>query len=186
MTHALRLSSVALFLLFLAGCASTPAQRIKKNQDLFDSLPVAEQARIRGGQINLGFTADMVRIALGASFDERDGGFGGAPKFPPSMVLEWLLRHHARTGDPDALTMARRTLDGESTIWLYLDTLRRYERQRADIDGLLVSGPGGMRSIGGSAWVNVLQEREVFRIRVEFQQGLVTAIEEPTTDTPRP
>ena len=24
-------------------------------------------------------------------------GFGGAPKFPPSMVLEWLLRHHART-----------------------------------------------------------------------------------------
>ncbi|MDY0145771.1 MAG: hypothetical protein RBS84_07265 [Kiritimatiellia bacterium] len=152
MTHALRLSSVALFLLFLAGCASTPAQRIKKNQDLFDSLPVAEQARIRGGQINLGFTADMVRIAL---------------------------------GDPQR-QLARRTLDGESTIWLYLDTLRRYERQRADIDGLLVSGPGGMRSIGGSAWVNVLQEREVFRIRVEFQQGLVTAIEEPTTDTPRP
>ena len=152
MTHALRLSSVALFLLFLAGCASTPAQRIKKNQDLFDSLPVAEQARIRGGQINLGFTADMVRIAL---------------------------------GDPQR-QLARRTLDGESTIWLYLDTLRRYERQRADIDGLLVSGPGGMRSIGGSAWVNVLQEREVFRIRVEFQQGLVTAIEEPTADTPRP
>ena len=27
------------------------------------------------------------------------GGFGGAPKFPPSMVLEFLLRHHARTGD---------------------------------------------------------------------------------------
>ena len=106
MTHALRLSSVALFLLFLAGCASTPAQRIKKNQDLFDSLPVAEQARIRGGQINLGFTADMVRITLGA----------------PQRQL------------------ARRTLDGESTIWLYLDTLRRYERQRADIDGLLVSG----------------------------------------------
>ena len=23
------------------------------------------------------------------------GGFGGAPKFPPSMVLEFLLRHHA-------------------------------------------------------------------------------------------
>ena len=152
MTHALRLSSVALLLLLLAGCATTPAQRIQKNQDLFDSLPVAEQARIRGGQINLGFTADMVRIAL---------------------------------GDPQR-QLVRRTPDGEHTIWLYLDTLRRYERQRADIDGLLVSGPGGMRSIGGSAWVNVLQERETIRIRVEFQQGLVTSIEEPAADTPRP
>ncbi|GAA4357417.1 thioredoxin domain-containing protein [Angustibacter luteus] len=30
--------------------------------------------------------------------DQRNGGFGGAPKFPPSMVLEWLLRHAARVG----------------------------------------------------------------------------------------
>src|SRR5438067_3301799 len=33
--------------------------------------------------------------------DEADpvhGGFGGAPKFPPSMVLEFLLRHYERTG----------------------------------------------------------------------------------------
>ena len=34
-------------------------------------------------------------------FDRARGGFGGAPKFPPSMVLEFLLRHHARTGDAD-------------------------------------------------------------------------------------
>ncbi|MEP7193508.1 MAG: thioredoxin domain-containing protein [Actinomycetota bacterium] len=35
---------------------------------------------------------------LAAGYDWRDGGFGGAPKFPPSMVLEFLLRHWARTG----------------------------------------------------------------------------------------
>ncbi len=35
--------------------------------------------------------------------DPVDGGFGRAPKFPPSMCLEWLLRHHARTGSPAAL-----------------------------------------------------------------------------------
>src|SRR4051794_25072247 len=33
---------------------------------------------------------------LAGSYDERSGGFGGAPKFPPSMVLEFLLRHAAR------------------------------------------------------------------------------------------
>ena len=38
----------------------------------------------------------------------RSGGFGGAPKFPPSTVLEFLLRHHARTGDDDALALAGR------------------------------------------------------------------------------
>ncbi|MFL6098867.1 MAG: thioredoxin domain-containing protein [Actinomycetales bacterium] len=48
--------------------------------------------------------------ALRTRFDEERGGFGGAPKFPPSMVLEWLLRHAARTGGSpsaaDAVHMA--------------------------------------------------------------------------------
>ena len=35
---------------------------------------------------------------LAGEYDAAHGGFGGAPKFPPSMVLEFLLRHHARTG----------------------------------------------------------------------------------------
>ena len=46
---------------------------------------------------------DDALAALATTFDAARGGFGGAPKFPPSMVLEWLLRHHARTGDVQAL-----------------------------------------------------------------------------------
>ena len=41
------------------------------------------------------------------------GGFGGAPKFPPSMVLELLLRHHARTGDARSLAMVARHPGGD-------------------------------------------------------------------------
>ncbi|MEE1823917.1 thioredoxin domain-containing protein [Streptomyces sp. BE20] len=48
-------------------------------------------------------------VALSRDFDERRGGFGGAPKFPPAMVVEYLLRHHARTGSEAALEMAVRT-----------------------------------------------------------------------------
>ncbi len=48
---------------------------------------------------------------LHAEFDAVDGGFGGAPKFPPSMVCEFLLRHHARTGDSQVLGMAETTLE---------------------------------------------------------------------------
>ncbi len=46
---------------------------------------------------------------LAGEFDELAGGFGGAPKFPPSMTLEFLLRHHERTGSTDALAMVELT-----------------------------------------------------------------------------
>ena len=48
---------------------------------------------------------------LEADYDRRDGGFGGAPKFPPLMVLEFLLREAARTGDRGALLLAEGTLE---------------------------------------------------------------------------
>ncbi|MCW2614023.1 MAG: hypothetical protein JWN08_1017 [Frankiales bacterium] len=42
---------------------------------------------------------DRALSSLRAGYDGVHGGFGGAPKFPPSMVLEFLLRHAARTGE---------------------------------------------------------------------------------------
>jgi uncharacterized protein YyaL (SSP411 family) len=45
-----------------------------------------------------------------ATYDERYGGFGGAPKFPRPVVFNLLLRTYARTGDRDALEMTLTTL----------------------------------------------------------------------------
>ncbi|MEX2182466.1 MAG: thioredoxin domain-containing protein [Gemmatimonadaceae bacterium] len=45
--------------------------------------------------------------ALGQWYDAREGGFGGAPKFPQPQLLDTLLRHWARTGDERSLTMVR-------------------------------------------------------------------------------
>ncbi|MBA4022151.1 MAG: hypothetical protein C0482_07275 [Gordonia sp.] len=39
------------------------------------------------------------------------GGFGGAPKFPPSALMEGLLREYERTGDPAVLAAVNRTAD---------------------------------------------------------------------------
>jgi uncharacterized protein YyaL (SSP411 family) len=41
--------------------------------------------------------------------DTARGGFGGAPKFPPSALMEALLRSHERTGDPAPLAAVERT-----------------------------------------------------------------------------
>jgi uncharacterized protein len=48
--------------------------------------------------------------ALAGNFDSTHGGFGGAPKFPPSMTLMFLLRHYKRTNSPQALDMVEKTL----------------------------------------------------------------------------
>ncbi|HRW20033.1 MAG TPA: thioredoxin domain-containing protein [Dermatophilaceae bacterium] len=54
-------------------------------------------------------TCTVALQRLAGSFDRVNGGFGRAPKFPPSMVLEFLLRHHARTGSAAALAMVDAT-----------------------------------------------------------------------------
>jgi len=48
--------------------------------------------------------------ALSSNFDKANGGFGGAPKFPPSMTLMFLLRHYKRTRSDEALKMVETTL----------------------------------------------------------------------------
>jgi uncharacterized protein YyaL (SSP411 family) len=55
-------------------------------------------------------TFEAAVAALEAGFDARSGGWGGAPKFPQPMTIEFLLRRWL-TGDARALAMARRTLD---------------------------------------------------------------------------
>ncbi len=44
------------------------------------------------------------------AFDPRFGGFSAAPKFPPATAIQFLLRWHRRSGSPDALLMAEKTL----------------------------------------------------------------------------
>ena len=43
------------------------------------------------------------------SYDAVEGGFGGAPKFPPAMTLEFLLRNYHRTGEKQALEIVGHT-----------------------------------------------------------------------------
>ncbi|MFD8795275.1 thioredoxin domain-containing protein, partial [Streptomyces vinaceus] len=58
-------------------------------------------------------------LGLTREYDAVRGGFGGAPKFPPSMVLEFLLRHHARTGGEGALQMAADTCEAMARGGIY-------------------------------------------------------------------
>ncbi|MEU3547340.1 thioredoxin domain-containing protein [Streptomyces longwoodensis] len=73
-------------------------------------------------------------LALTREYDAQRGGFGAAPKFPPSMVIEFLLRHHARTGAEGALQMARDTCERMARGGIYDQLGGGFARYSVDRD----------------------------------------------------
>jgi uncharacterized protein YyaL (SSP411 family) len=58
-------------------------------------------------------------VGIIRNYDSINGGFGGAPKFPPAMTLEFLLRTHARTGNGEALEMVGYTCEKMANGGMY-------------------------------------------------------------------
>jgi hypothetical protein len=74
---------------------------------------------------------------LESGYDRHRGGFGGAPKFPPSMVLEFLLRHRERDEGPSgalALDMAAGTLEAMARGGMYDQLAGGFARYSVDAD----------------------------------------------------
>ncbi|MDQ1683898.1 MAG: uncharacterized protein QOC82_635, partial [Frankiaceae bacterium] len=82
-----------------------------------------------------GVTAADLDAAAGRllhEYDDERGGFGGAPKFPPSMALEFLLRHHARTGDKAALDAVATTCERMARGGIYDQLAGGFARYSTD------------------------------------------------------
>ncbi|RFU86975.1 thioredoxin domain-containing protein [Streptomyces triticagri] len=71
-------------------------------------------------------------LGLTRDYDAGHGGFGGAPKFPPAMVIEFLLRHHARTGAEGALQMAVDTCERMARGGIYDQLAGGFARYSVD------------------------------------------------------
>ena len=79
-------------------------------------------------------TLDAAAARLADDLDLTRGGFGGAPKFPPSMVLEFLLRHHARTSNPAVLMMVEATCEAMARGGIYDQLAGGFARYSVDAD----------------------------------------------------
>jgi uncharacterized protein len=71
---------------------------------------------------------------LWAQFDGARGGFGNAPKFPPSTTLEFLLRQWARTGSHRTMQMIDRTCDAMARSGMYDQIGGGFARYAVDSD----------------------------------------------------
>ncbi len=70
---------------------------------------VAAQGQRPAGDPPNAAALDAAAELLAGEYDRGNGGFGRAPKFPPSMVLEFLLRQYERTGSASTLAMVEHT-----------------------------------------------------------------------------
>lgn len=88
-------------------------------------------ARLTPDRLDDAALAAAVRL-VARDADPAHGGFGGAPKFPPSMTLEHLLRHHGRTGDPEALRIVGRTCEAMARGGIYDQLAGGFARYAVD------------------------------------------------------
>ncbi|MCW2649970.1 MAG: uncharacterized protein QOE41_4275 [Mycobacterium sp.] len=101
------------FLELLAAVSNT--WRIRRNEVEQAGDQIASELRRLssglpgGGPPVAPVLCDEAVVAVLADEDEDRGGFGGAPKFPPSTLLEGLLRSHERTGQVAPLAAVQRT-----------------------------------------------------------------------------
>jgi len=80
---------------------------------------------------------DRAVEAVAAQFDERHGGLRSAPKFPSSLPVRLLLRHHRRTGEARSLHMAVRSLERMAAGGLHDQLAGGFHRYSTDAEWLV-------------------------------------------------
>lgn len=91
------LALLGLALVLLSGC-STINSRISANSALFDSLPLETQENLRKGVVQVGYTQDMVYIAMGEPNERRGMRSASTDKMTwiyNTYYHEWVGRVHA-------------------------------------------------------------------------------------------
>ena len=87
------------------------AQVDSSAQAVAEAVAKAEAFQGAGGKFDAGVIDAVIESAL-KLFDEKQGGFGDAPKFPHSSIIDLLLEREKWLGGAQLRTVAERTLDG--------------------------------------------------------------------------
>ena len=96
----------------LAGVADAWANRKENVARTTASMRELYAASTERTRVSGTLDEDLLTRAVAAlrmQFEPRFGGFGGAPKFPPTMTLDFALRTWARTGQAETLQMVTHT-----------------------------------------------------------------------------
>lgn len=139
MNPIIRSCLAVLSVLAIAGCA-TPESRIKEKPEVFNNFPPDVQSKVRTGQVDIGFSKDMVYIALGKPDREytrttADGTFE-----------VWSYTATYATTERQRITADFRIVDPQGgfrttrdTVWADVDVSHEYEKLRLEFKDDVVS-----------------------------------------------
>jgi len=102
-------------------------------QRIVDALSRRSLPPVPDGELTPALVENAVDVLAG-TYDRNAAGFGGAPKFPPSMVLVFLLREAARTQNTTAYMMATQTLEVMARGGIYDQLGGGFARYSVDAD----------------------------------------------------
>ncbi|MGY4711246.1 thioredoxin domain-containing protein [Mycolicibacterium sp. CBM1] len=119
----------------VAGTWATQRDEVEQASDQVASELRRMAAGLPGGGPDIDpALCDHAVAAILRDEDTERGGFGRAPKFPPSAVLEALLRAHERTGSPVPLAAAVRTGTAMARGGIYDQLAGGFARYSVDAD----------------------------------------------------
>ncbi|HEY7574884.1 MAG TPA: thioredoxin domain-containing protein, partial [Thermoanaerobaculia bacterium] len=116
--------------------ASRPGDLETSASDLTAHLEEAAAGLPGGSHVGPEVLESAARALL-TDFDETHGGFGGAPKFPPAMRLEVLLRRHRRLADAETRRIVETTLEKMAAGGLYDQIGGGFHRYSVDAEWLV-------------------------------------------------
>jgi len=102
------------------GWKNRQSELVSSGQQLVEVIE--RQSQVASSAKHQDLSQDTLHAAFHAlqqRFDRTHGGWGGAPKFPQPMILEYLLRYNHTTGNKNALAMAVQTLKAMARGGIY-------------------------------------------------------------------
>jgi len=122
--------------------------------------------------------------ALSAQFDEREGGLGGAPKFPQPMIWEFVLRFWRRSKNARARQMVHTTLTMMARGGIYDQVGGGFHRYSVDAHWLvphfekMLYDNGQLASLYLHGWL-AFGDRECRRVTEETLDYLLREMTDP-------
>ena len=127
---------------------------------------------------------EMTYRSLTQGYDAQNGGFGAAPKFPATMVLDFLLRYWKRTGTPHSLEMVERSFRKMARGGIYDQIGGGFARYAVDTDWLvphfekMLYDNALLARLGTHLW-QATKNDEVMRVTTEIVEWVAREMTSP-------
>jgi uncharacterized protein YyaL (SSP411 family) len=129
-------------------------------------------------------TLQAVYKSLAQRYDARNGGFGTAPKFPATMVLDFVLRHWKRTGMKEALDIVVHSFHKMARGGIYDQVGGGFARYSVDASWLvphfekMLYDNALLTRLGAHVW-QATKDEEIRRVTIETVEWVAREMTSP-------